>query len=429
MPGSPASTNNGSDLDHGVLDAMGYDLSVHSFSRLKPYLRWIELSSPGKREKEAYLRLFTDVVRHFGNENRQPQHTTIQTYVDGIVNGHPNHYYFNDTLPRSAERLTSVKETILIIIGVWTLMKPYFILMQGQQRHVVLSSCLKSGIPYSEEEAFNQLPSSLINSCGLLPNPDESTMLPETAQGTGTADQLSTYRTADFSFGLHAGLIESHSITTRVLNMTRLSSLAGVSIIWTDNLSRHLLLSKAGQKCYLELFALPCALQGRKPEYLHKAGISPALVYEVQSTYANLFNPVRVSSIHRALVKYTGLRYFCWCVGCTAWRFRARKIKKLSREPSWNRGAPGWSAQLPYDPELEFLIIQEATSWNQVAFRNLWPRILELDHHLQAARPWNFWILFRDNRDTVQYWTFLFGSIILFLTVVQVALGAAQVAG
>ncbi|KAK7964134.1 hypothetical protein PG988_011108 [Apiospora saccharicola] len=410
MPGSPTSTSNvynGSGLDNKVLDAIGYELNEESISRLKPYLRWIRLSSPGMRKKEDYLRLFIDVARHFRNEAVQPQKIAIQIYIDGLANGQPGHYYFDDTSPGSAERLTSVEDTILIIIGVWTLMKPYFVPMQGHQKRVVLSYCLKSGIPYSEVKAFDQSPSNLINSCGLLPHPDESTLLPETAQVTCTDDQSSVYRAADFSFGLHAGLIESHSITTRVLNMSRLSSLAGVSIIWTDNLSRHLLLSKAGQKRYLELFALPCALQGREPVDLHKAGISPSLVYEVQSTYSNLFNPARVSSTHRALVKYMGFRYCCWCVGCASWRFRAREIKKMSREPSRKREAPGWSAQLPYDPELEVLMGQEATSWNQVEFRDLWPRILELDHHLQAARPWNFWILFRDNRDTVQYWTFL----------------------
>ncbi|KAK8000858.1 hypothetical protein PG991_013080 [Apiospora marii] len=177
------------------------------------------------------------------------------------------------------------------------------------------------------------------------------------------------------------------------------------------------------------LCAALCSAQWQNPGGLHKVEISLPLVCEVQFTYTNFLNSVRVSSIHSALANYTGFRYCCWCVGCASWRFRAREIKKLSREPSRKRGAPGWSAQLPYDPEIEVLMGQEATCWNQVEFRDLWPRILELDHHLQAARPWNFWILFRDNRDTVQYWTFLFGSIILFLTVVQVALGAAQVAG
>ncbi|KAK7911952.1 hypothetical protein PG985_014433 [Apiospora marii] len=192
--------------------------------------------------------------------------------------------------------------------------------------------------------------------------------------------------------------------------MSRLSSLAGVSIIWTDNLSRHLLLSKTGQKHCLDLLALPCALQGRTPEDIHKTGLLPSLVYEVQSTYANLFNPAHMSSIHSALVKYTGFRYLL---------VRGLRIVAL----------PG-----PRDQGAVSGALQEARSaWvecpDPVEFCDLWPRILELDHHLQAARPWNFWILFRDNRDTVQYWTFLFGTIILFLTVVQVALGAAQVAG
>ncbi len=74
-------------------------------------------------------------------------------------------------------------------------------------------------------------------------------------------------------------------------------------------------------------------------------------------------------------------------------------------------------------------------------------RIQPLDQCLQDAKPWNFWVLLRDNRDTVQYWTFLlvappslpslslqdqtstglldtdrFGSIVLVLTMLQVIL-------
>ncbi|KAK8029915.1 hypothetical protein PG993_011206 [Apiospora rasikravindrae] len=396
-------------IDQDILDAIGYKPGRQSIATLDPYLRWIKSSSPGMRKIEDYLNLFIDVVCHFRKGGDQFHHA-IRTYINEIANAETNHYYFHDTSPGSAERQTSVEDTILIIIGVWTLMRPYFVPVQGHQKRVVLSFCLKSGTPYSEVKAFEQSPSELIRSCGLLPNADESAVLPETAQSSipCAADQPSITRTADFSFGLHAGLIESHSIPTKILNASRLSSLAGVRIIWTDNLSRHLLLSKTGQRHYLELFGLPCALQGRPPESLHKAGITPALVYEVQSTYANLFNPVRVSSVHGTLTAYTGLRYCCWCVGCASWRFRTHEIKRLLQDPYKKKpGAPGWSAQLPYDPELESLMRQEATSWNQAEFPDLWPRILALDHHLQAARPWNFWILFRDSRDTIQYWTFL----------------------
>ncbi|KAK7959604.1 uncharacterized protein PG986_004458 [Apiospora aurea] len=401
-------------MDQDILSAMGYDPG-ESISRLKPYLRWIKSSSPGVRKKEDYLRLFTDVVLHFRREGDQPHHMAIQPYVNELATSQPDHYYFNDTSPGSAERLTSVEDTVLIIIGVWTLMKPYFSPTQGNQKRVVVSFCHRYGIPYSEARAFDQSPSDLIRSCGLLPHADESAWLSGTAETSRAcvADQSSVSRTADFSFGLHSGLIESHIIETKVLNANRLLSLAGVRIAWTDNISLHLLLSRSGQRHYLELFALPCALRDRETKSPNKSVISPSLVYEVQSTYANLFNPIH-----------------CWCLGCASWRIRTREIKTLSQDTfEKNRRVSGWSAQLPYDPEIELLMRQEATSWNQVDFRDLWPRILELDHHLQAARPWNFWVLFRDSRDTIQYWTFLFGSIILFLTVVQVALGAAQVAG
>lgn len=129
------------------------------------------------------------------------------------------------------------------------------------------------------------------------------------------------------------------------------------------------------QKHYLELFVLPCALQNRKPINLCKAGISPSLFYAVPSTYSNVFNYVCVSEIYGALVTYMGLRYCCWFVGCTSWRFRAYEIKELSREPSRKQEAPGWSAQLPSDRKLEVLVGQEATSSNRVELRHLWLRI------------------------------------------------------
>ncbi|KAK7995315.1 hypothetical protein PG990_014088 [Apiospora arundinis] len=400
-----AFTSNGNHevgTDYNILDAMGYDLGGKPISRMDPYLKWIKSSSPGRRDEE-YLRLFIDVVLHF-KRGDQSHHDAIQLYIDGLANGQPHHYYFHNTSPGSAERRTSVEDTVLIIIGVWTLMKPYFVPTRGRQKRVVLSFCLKSGIPYSQANAFNQSPSKLIQSCGLLPQPDESILLTETAQGLASCAtvQSSNSRTADFSFGLHASLVESHSISPRVLNARRLYSLAGVRIMWTENLSRHLLLSKAGQKHYLELFALPCTLQGRGLEGLQMAGITPNLVYEIQATYANLFNPVRISSTHSMLMAYTGIRYCCWCVCCASWRFRAREIKRLSQEPPRNLGT-----RVPYDPEIKHLMRQHPTSWAQDEFPDLWPRILEIDHYLQAARPWNFWILFRDNRDTVQYWTFL----------------------
>jgi hypothetical protein len=61
-----------------------------------------------------------------------------------------------------------------------------------------------------------------------------------------------------------------------------------------------------------------------------------------------------------------------------------------------------------FDPLLlELMSNPEPENWDHELFVHLWPRIDALDEHLQGAKPWNFWVLFRDRRDTLQFWTFL----------------------
>jgi len=60
-----------------------------------------------------------------------------------------------------------------------------------------------------------------------------------------------------------------------------------------------------------------------------------------------------------------------------------------------------------FDGHIKHLIEREPIDWSVDEFPRFWPRILALDKCLQEARPWNFWVLFRDRRDTLQYWTFL----------------------
>jgi magnesium-transporting ATPase (P-type) len=83
------------------------------------------------------------------------------------------------------------------------------------------------------------------------------------------------------------------------------------------------------------------------------------------------------------------------------------------------------------------------SEWDQMTFPHLWTRILHLEHALQNAKPWSFWVLFRDRREKLPFWTFLlvlpvliryfvanvfrFATIILLLTFLQVILGVVQV--
>lgn len=184
----------------------------------------------------------------------------------------------------------------------------------------------------------------------------------------------------------------------------KLSSLGGVKISWTTNLSRHLLLSQHAGQHYLELFAFPCALQGDAARILASMGIPAELIDEIEASYATLFHPIKPSPIHKAfhgIFRYLiWLRRWCWCLGCRSRRLRTKALASL-------RSSKGQHHCIKFDPTLGTLMKKDATQWNQTEYAQLWPRIMALDAHLRQTKPWSFSVLFRDRRDTVQYWTFL----------------------
>ena len=60
-----------------------------------------------------------------------------------------------------------------------------------------------------------------------------------------------------------------------------------------------------------------------------------------------------------------------------------------------------------YDPLLAKLMSSESSDWTPDMFPHLRARIVILEEHLEEAKPWSVWVLFRDRRDTLQFWTFL----------------------
>ena len=62
---------------------------------------------------------------------------------------------------------------------------------------------------------------------------------------------------------------------------------------------------------------------------------------------------------------------------------------------------------IEYDPLLVELMSSEPSDWTPDMFPHLWARIVILEEHLEEAKPWSVWVLFRDRRDTLQFWTFL----------------------
>lgn len=292
-------------------------------------------------------------------------------------------------------------------MGTWLLSQSYFVPSHQDQRRIVYAYCRSTDNDYSESNALDQSIGTLISESGLLPSQGE---------GVGTSyDNISSLQVINDTevseaFALHsyADLLESLSIDSKRLNATNLSTYSHIEIAWTQNISRHMLLSKRAESYYLEIFALPCALQGGAEKVLSSVGISTDLIDEIECSYATLFNPSSESTLHKTLAWVIGLHQWCRCLYCTAYRFRKHTLETLQGvKRRRQRSSLETGYRMTYDNQIRVLMERKASKWNQTEFSSLWPRILVLDAHLQRARPWNFWVLFRDRRDTVQYWTFL----------------------
>lgn len=307
-----------------------------------------------------------------------------------------------------------MRDTVLLILGTWLLSQSYFVPARQDQRRIVYAYCLIMNETYSESKAFEQPVRTLVSKSGLLPSPGEGSRASGGNCGSDGDDvssvQLVEVAEISESFPLHsyANMVESLSIDSKRLNATNLSTYSRVEITWTQNLSRHMLLSRRAESYYLEIFALPCALQGGADHVLSLMGISTDLIDEIECSYATLFNPCSESRLHKVLSWLVGLHQWCWCLYCAGRRFRKRTLKILKNtKHRRRRSSLDAGYRTIYDDQIRVLMERNASEWNQTEFSNLWPRILALNTHLQKARPWNFWVLFRDRRDTVQYWTFL----------------------
>jgi hypothetical protein len=203
---------------------------------------------------------------------------------------------------------------------------------------------------------------------------------------------------------------ESQSVRATRLNAFTLNVLSAVDILWTPNVSRHMLLTKVSGRVVLELFSLPCAFNAiTSPE----VGIPVELTQEIEESYAVLFNAWSNAPLHARLAAFVGLRKVCWCWSCSAYRFRQRCITacktRALASPRRRRNVASDLHQSGFDPTLETLMTSHSMSdWTPDDFPTLWPRIARLEQHLQTSRPWSLSVLFRDRRDTMQFWTFLY---------------------
>ena len=214
----------------------------------------------------------------------------------------------------------------------------------------------------------------------------------------------------DAAYNMFEGIdvLESASIETTQLNAFTLDVLSAVQITWTDNISRHMLLTKSSGRHQLELFSMPCAFEATN---FVSTGVHSGLMQEIQESYAMLFNAWSETLLHVRLGSFWGIQRFCWCWSCSAHRHRDKCIAQCKQHAGVRLRRPKIGQEMPqteFDPTLlELMKKTPHEDWTADVFPYLWLRIARLEQHLHTSRPWSLWVLFRDSRDTFQFWTFL----------------------
>jgi hypothetical protein len=289
-------------------------------------------------------------------------------------------------------------------------MSDYFTSQRGEHRGVLRAYCWNTDKDYSETLPLEESLSNLVRKSGLLPNTSETitstqSKTSSSSRSSETSEDKSLRKRELVTLHPSLGSVESLSITAASLNAFKLAHLGAIRILWTNNLSRHLLLSNHAGNFYLELFAMPSALGSGPDQVLKHTGIPSELMDEVCQSYANLFNPKSPSHWHIYLGVPLGAQFWCSCLSCASRRLRNSELRKLKSTPFVPKGS---SASRPkFDSEVKILMDDKALGWDQGEFENLWPRIIALEVHLAQCKPWSFWVIFRDRRNSVQFWTFL----------------------
>jgi hypothetical protein len=370
---------------------------------------------------------------------------TIRVLLDALV-GSDNEEVFADTKAGSAVRREDVEDTVMYILGAWVGMLGSFVGLPNGGRKVVVMYGMRAQAEGSKTEAYDHSLAGLVRGSGLLPAPGNAKLVrsaePEDeivrtamklvallSQASGTNGMSNSMASTPSSLMLlgHSDStaigsttadaleamdsLESLSIKATRLNAFTLNVLGAVQISWTHNISRHMLLSRHGGRHTLELFALPCAFNASSLTS-EAVGIPSELAQEIQESYCILFNAWPDQSLHVGYGRYIGIRKFCWCWSCSAHRYRSQVIANYRKEfhhassKRMKRNRRG-DRLGEYDPLLVELMDNESSDWTQDLFPCLWSRITVLEEHLLSAKPWSIWILFRDRRDTLQFWTFL----------------------
>jgi hypothetical protein len=419
--------------------ALGYP-EYPSNLTAEPYLNYIANRHIGRGTLEEYLALFVRVIEHFSCSH--PESDSIRALLNVLVSSEDEDL-FADTKAGSAMRREDVEDTVLYIMGAWSMLLSSFVQLPNGIRKVIMAYSMKAHAAEKPTEPYDENMAGLVRGSCLLPasgntslpgctEPEDEIMrtamrlvallrqvdgaagaTPGTPSDSmlieSTLSKMSTsHVSTDALDAIHS--LESLSIKATRLNAFTLNVLGAVQISWTHNISRHMLLSRHGGRYIIELFALPCAFNASTLTS-DAVGMSSELAQEIQESYCILFNAWPDQSFHVKIGRYFGIRKFCWCWSCSAYRYRNQVISKYRKlvHPKSRRvkRTRRGEQRSEYDPLLVDLMDNESSDWTHDLFPCLWSRITVLEEHLQTAKPWNIWILFRDRRDTLQFWTFL----------------------
>jgi hypothetical protein len=421
-----------------LAQALGYSDYPHNRDA-DPHLNYIQQACTKRIAREEYLSFIIYIIEHFtGNNpstNSGPRSNIIQDLLQDLeTNGYLQ--IFTDTASDVTKRKVEVEDHVMGILGRWTMLLDQFQPPSGM-RPVV--TAYDNQAPHTGlVSAYAQTLSNLIQKSGILASYGNLALshpanmqgeivktamslvklLSDVNSGTNNAAASSSTlqggSTMSSSFASYAPLIdmdlERSSINSESLNAYILSIDAAVDISWTWDLSRHMILTPVNGRHTLEVFAMPCIFNATRCT-AQTIGLPPNLATEIKYSYAMLFNAWPRAPRHARRLRFLGIRKICQCWSCAAFRFRNSMLEEYEQWCNDNQRASKTThgeSQSLIDASMATLVQSKPLrDWDPAMFPQLWSRIARLHQHQLTAKPWSIWMLFRDRRDTLQYWTFL----------------------
>lgn len=404
-----------------------------------PHLNYIQQACTKKNAREEYLSFIIYIIEHFTENspstNSGPHSNIIQDLLQDLEkNGYLQ--IFTDTASDPTKRKVEVEDHVMGVLGRWMMLLDQFQPPSGMRP--VVTAYHKQAPNTTQASTYAQTLASLVKESGILASHGNLALShPSNMQGeiiktaislvkllsdvnggtnnvAASSSTLQGSSTMSSSIASYAPLIdmdlERSSINSKSLNAYILSIDAAIDISWTWDLSRHMILTPVNGRHTIEVFAMPCIFNATHCT-AETMGLPRNLATEIKYSYAMLFNAWPQAPRHARRLRFLGIRKICQCWSCAAFRFRNNMLKEYEQWCGDNQRASktshGESLSL-IDASIATLVKSKPLrDWDPAMFPQLWSRIARLHQHQLTAKPWSIWMLFRDRRDTLQYWTFL----------------------